>query len=260
MKIYMFVIKSKKTQMLGIIEKYINSIQLFINIKIMKLKLKRFQSLLKGQLIDIGAGNAPYKNIFLSCDKYITTNTKRHYIQEELMDVDDFTDIWIEDGSSIPVPDKSFDSAVCLQVMSVIRNPDAFFLELARILKKDGILLLTTDFLYPKWSKEDVMRHTDTHLRMLADKHGFAVLTVESFGGFWTMIHGNINNYIRSYPKKIKNSKTYIQFFFRSLFFLFLLVILPFFQIFGWIIYLVEKNKTDDFQYTINTILIAKRI
>ncbi|PLW95045.1 MAG: hypothetical protein C0592_00875 [Marinilabiliales bacterium] len=245
--------------MLGIIEKYLNIIQFFINIKIMKKKLKRYQHLLKGKLIDIGAGEAPYKSIFTACNSYTTTNTKRHYIQEGLADVENSTDIWIEDGTAIPVDNESFDSVICLQVLSVIKDPEAFFNEVYRILHKEGVFLLTTDFLYPKWSKEDVMRHTDTHLRNLAEKSGLEIIAIESFGGFWTMLHSNINRYIRSYPKEIKKSKTYLQAFFRVLFFLISLIILPFFQIYGWFIYLFEKNKTNEFQYSMNTILVAKK-
>lgn len=245
--------------MLSIIEKYLNIIQFYINIKIMKLKLKRFQNLMTGQIIDIGAGDAPYKKLFTTCSKYITTNTKRHYVQENLKDVEHSTDIWIEDGSSIPVDSASFDSVICLQVLSVIANPDAFFKEVSRILKKDGVFLLTTDFLYPKWSEEDVMRHTDTNLRILAKNNGFEIMSIESFGGFWTMLHSNINRYIRSYPKNIKKSKSVISKIFRGLLFILYLILLPVFQVFGWIIYLAEKNKNNDFQYTMNTILIAKR-
>ncbi len=101
-------------------------------------------------MLDVGAGTKPYERCFTHADQYMGTNTRCTYSSEEQKKLEAVTDVWIEDGGALPFADASFDSVLSFQVLSVVQDPAQFFREMARVLKPGGVMLLTTDFLYPK--------------------------------------------------------------------------------------------------------------
>lgn len=249
-----------KSILIKLLIQYLNAIQFMVNLQIMRCKVKRHQHLVKGKVLDLGAGDLPYKKYFQHAKPYFTSNTRRHYSKNEIRKLEPKTDYWIEDGTSLPVKDQSFDAILCFQVLSVISEPDHFFIEVNRILKKDGILMLSTDFLYPKWCEEDYYRHSDSNLRRLANESGFSILLVESFGGFWTMLHSNLMRYIRSYPEILKVKKSCFGKIFGMLFYLIMLVALPLLSLWGMVIYLLERNNTKEFSFTMNNMVILRKM
>ena len=106
---------------------YLRKTQFRINARLTRYKLARHQHFFTGDLLDIGAGDKPYRNFFKNIKTYTGTNTKRHYSKNELPNIPKFTDIWIEDGTSLPFENSAFDGVVSFQVMSVIEKPDLFF-------------------------------------------------------------------------------------------------------------------------------------
>ena len=112
----------------------------------MQFRLKPFATQIKGKILDIGAGTQPYRKLF-QVDKYIATNTKRHY--DDPTNFEKYTDVWIEDASTLPFNSNEMDAIICFQVISVIEDPKKFFIEVKRILKPGGKFILTSDWLYP---------------------------------------------------------------------------------------------------------------
>ncbi|MFK5857451.1 MAG: methyltransferase domain-containing protein [Bacteroidota bacterium] len=244
--------------MLKWVEKYIQLFEFAIHGKMMREKINRYESYFKGKVIDVGAGDQPYRKLFKSASKYIATNTKKHY-KDKLDDVDQYTDVWIEDASTLPFDDNSADGILCFQVLSVIQKPELFFKETDRILIPGGKLLLTTDFLYPTWSKSDKARYSIQQLERFAKEAGLNVLKSESFGGFKSLMFSLISRRGRSYPERIKSASTLFGKFFRSFVFLTYLIFLPIISISGFIIYLVDKKNRDDFDFTFNLLLFAEK-
>jgi len=64
--------------MLKWIGKYTRAIEFAIHKKMMVEKLSRFESNFKGKVLDVGAGDKPYRYLFTSVSTYISTNTRRH--------------------------------------------------------------------------------------------------------------------------------------------------------------------------------------
>jgi SAM-dependent methyltransferase len=219
-------------------------------------KLNHISPEIKGQWIDIGAGDQPYKKYFAGADEYLTTNTKRHYKIKEIEDIEKQTTYWIEDGKTLPLPDNSMDGVACFQVLSVIDEPEVFFSEIRRVLKPGGMLLLTTDFLYPVWSKEDRYRHTAFNLRHLSESSGFNVKAIESFGGFGSAIYKLYMRFMRSFPEIWKNKKASAKAF-SAIPYLILLILLPITSLFGILIFEIEKNNTNTTDFTFNMLIKA---
>lgn len=222
----------------------------------MHCKLKHFSKEIKGKWLDIGAGDQPYKEYFAGADEYLTTNTKRHYTPNELEQLEKTTTYWIEDGKKLPADDNSLDGVACFQVMSVLDKPGEFFKEINRVLKPGGKLLLTTDFLYPAWSKEDRFRHTAFSLKQLSELNGFSVVAIESFGGFDSAIYSQFMRYMRSFPE-VWIKRKIIGKVVSACIYLILLMLLPFISLLGIFIFLIEKNNTIDTDFTFNLLLSA---
>ena len=236
--------------------KYLHLVQFDIHKALMEHKLSRISPTIKGRWLDIGAGDQPYKKYFSKADEYLTTNTKRHYCEQDFEQVDKLTTYWIEDGTVLPVDSNSLDGVACFQVLSVIEKPDEFFKEMNRVLKPGGKLLLSTDFLYPVWSKEDRYRHTSYSLEQFAESTGFNVEGIESFGGFGSTVYSLFMRYLRSFPGIWKEKNVFTKAI-SAIVYLILLLLLPIISLKGLVIYQIEKNNIRNRDFAFNNLLIA---
>jgi len=241
-----------------LLSKYLHLMQFDIHKAIMNHKLSSYSTQIKGRWLDVGAGDGPYAKYFANVDEYLTTNTKRHYSTETIEQLNKKTTYWIEDGKVLPVTDNSMDGVACFQVLSVIDNPGSFFKEINRILKPGGMLILTSDFLYPVWSAEDRNRHTAFSLSDLANNNGFSETCTESFGGFGSTIYALFMRYMRSFPEIWKN-KTLTGKIFSLVPYLLLLLLLPIISLKGMVICLVERNYTSVTDFTFNILLSVRK-
>ena len=240
----------------ALLSEYLHLMQFDIQKAMMHTKLNHFSAVIKGRWLDIGAGDQPYKKFFAGADEYLTTNTKRHYKAQEAEQLEKRTTYWIEDGKVLPVPDNSLDGVACFQVLSVIDKPEDFFREINRVLKPGGKLLLTTDFIYPSWSKEDRYRHTAFHLGQLSEENGFRVEAIESFGGFGSTVYTLFMRFVRSFPEMWKRKGTLAKVI--SLIpYLIILMFLPIFSLAGLIVFRIEKNNKSNTDFTFNLLLSA---
>lgn len=242
-----------------IVGRYFDICQFRINLRFASDKLAAEGIGVSGRVLDIGAGDQPYRECFPNVSEYVATNTRGHYAEAQLAEIERATDVWIEDATSLPFENGSFDVALCFQVLSLIQDPDAFFREVARVLKPGGALLLTTDFLYPKWDEHDVMRYTDSGLRHLAEDAGFKIEKLQSFGGFFTMIHCCVSRYIRDYPQTVTAASGIPEKLRRIVILGLYMILTPFYSLAGWVVYMLERNRTRAFPYTVAHLLICRK-
>lgn len=120
-------------------------------------KSKRKKKLL--DIIDIGSGSKPYEPLFKSfCKKYVG------------VDIQKPADI-IASGENLPFSSKSFDLALCFQVLEHVENPQKVVDEIHRVLNKSGRTILTTHgiwYFHP--GPHDYHRWTHEGLEKLFDK------------------------------------------------------------------------------------------
>lgn len=92
-------------------------------------------------VLDIGAGSAPYRALFSHCDyktqDFIALNSDQlrggRYGQIDI----------VCDAKEIPVANESFDVVLCTEVLEHHPEPIALIFEFARILKNNGVVILT---------------------------------------------------------------------------------------------------------------------
>lgn len=221
----------------------------------MRKKLKNWASEIKGKVLDVGAGNQPYRK-YLNVSEYIATNTKRHY--QDPSEVEGLTDVWIDDASQLPFDDNEFDSVVCFQVLSVVKDPELFFQEINRVLKPGGTFLITTDWLYPTWSNEDKARYASSELEVMMMNSGLKPTGMESFGGIRSLIYMQKIRWILGYPGRIKNAKGILKLA-RIFRFIYYLDTMPLRYFQGLGAFIIERNVNDNLAQSFNLLAVAKK-
>jgi|GEM_PF-237945 len=241
--------------MLGAIEKYISFFRFDLHGAYMRKRLPPLAEGIRGKLLDVGAGDQPYRDIF-PVETYIATNTRRHYKANS--EIEKFTDLWIDDASELPLPDADVDSVVCFQVLSVVQSPEKFFTEAHRVLKPGGKLLLTTDLLYPSWSEEDKARYSAGELKRMAGAAGFAVKEIQGFGGIRSLQYMLHMRWVMGYYERVRKVKG-MRKTARALQWAIWLAQLPLLYVKGWWAFLLEKNVSDNLAETFNLLLSAEK-
>lgn len=101
---------------------------------------KRIAKNIQGNILDLGCGSKPYANLFKSAQRYIGVD----------ITPEKNPDIVINPSDKLPFPDSFFDAVVSFQVLEHIENLDMSLIEIKRVLKKDGLLIVTAPFIFPE--------------------------------------------------------------------------------------------------------------
>ncbi len=156
-----------------------------------------------GKLIDIGCGEMPYKPVVMNNSRVanyigvdIQNESYQQLVQPEV--------IW--DGKHIPMPDNEADCAMLIEVLEHVPQPDQVLKEINRVMKRDGVCLVTIPFL---WTLHDIpydeYRYTPFALRRLAEQANFEVIKMESFGGW----HASMATLIALYCRRGLNGNRF---------------------------------------------------
>jgi SAM-dependent methyltransferase len=140
---------------------------------------KAFAQYTKGHLLDLGCGTVPF---YAAYQPYVANNTCVDWHNSFHSDM--FRDQDCDLTQPLPFCDETFDTILLSDVLEHIPNPENLWQEMARILRRDGTLLLNVPFLY--WVHEepyDFYRYTEFSLRRFAEGVGLRIEELEPFGG-----------------------------------------------------------------------------
>jgi len=142
--------------------------------------LKPALSKLTGKVLDVGAGESPWRG-WLSMDT--------EYYGIDVGNAGEFgmssgrKDITYYDGRRIPFGDAQFDNAICIEVLEHAENPQLLLAEIARVLKPEGPFLLSVP-----WSARrhhiphDYHRFTRERLQIMLSEVGFEDILIKERG------------------------------------------------------------------------------
>lgn len=132
-----------------------------------------------GRLLDIGCGRKPYRDLFPQVEEYVGVDLPSTGYGTGSVDV-------LGDGQRLPFRDASFDTVFCSEVLEHVPEPGRLVLEVARILKPGGTLILTTP---QTWglheAPHDYFRYTEYGLRYLVERAGLAMVLIQPTCGVW---------------------------------------------------------------------------
>lgn len=203
-------------------------------------EISRAAQHIQGKTLDIGCGLKPYEGLCHSSqysgleidNEWNRKNKKADYFY---------------DGNHFPFNDEEFDSVISSQTFEHIFNPDSFLDEVHRVMKKEGVFLLTLPFVWDEHEQPyDFARYSSFGIMHLLAKHGFQVIFHKKTMNDVRVIFQVINMYLY---KKLVPKNIYIEvllvFFF----------ITPF-NILGELLALVTPKNND--LYLDNIILVKK--
>ena len=153
--------------------------------------VKESATYMKGNLLDVGCGQKPYKSLF-DVTQYIGIEVEQEGHDHTNEEVDLYYD-----GKHFPFEKGTFESVLTSQVLEHVFHPDEFLTEIHRVLTPQGRLLLTVPFVWDEHEQPyDYARYSSFGLRHLLEKNGFTILShKKTLSDFWVIIQ-LINGYI----------------------------------------------------------------
>jgi len=144
--------------------------------------LKRESQNVNGTLVDFGCGQKIYKNLFVNVSKYVGVD-----LYNESADLK-------EDIKQTSLHEDYADFGLCNQVIEHDAMPEMIIREISRVLKNNGVLLLTA----PQMGRlhgepHDYYRYTKWGLVYLLEKNEFEILSIEAHGGFFRAFGSHLN-------------------------------------------------------------------
>ena len=151
----------------------------------------------KGLVIDLGCGEAPYKEDILEvADEYIGVDWENSYHESNQVDV--IADL----TKPLPFEDKYADTVVSFQVMEHLPEPSFFLSECYRILKPGGRIFITVPFMWHVHEAPyDYYRYTRYGLAYMLKKAGFSKMEIKENTEFWQMWVLKFNYHTRRFAR-----------------------------------------------------------
>ncbi|MEM8713382.1 MAG: methyltransferase domain-containing protein, partial [Planctomycetota bacterium] len=143
-----------------------------------------------GTLLDVGVSEGPYRELFTPhVDRYVGLEYPQAILDKqpemwELQNLNLLVQVF-GDGARLPFLDGSVDTVLSTEVLEHVPDPRSLVLEMARVLKPGGKLLLTVPFIQPLHElPSDYYRFTPSSLKAFAESAGLSVVSIEPRGNF----------------------------------------------------------------------------
>lgn len=205
-------------------------------------KIKILSKHINGTVLDLGCGEKPYQNLFNS-EKYIGLEINGANVNKE--DIN----LYYYDGKKIPFEDSTFDSVVSFETFEHIFDIENTILEIKRVLKDKGKLLISIPFGWNEHMQpQDFARYTSFAIKYLLTCKKFKIIEIHKTNSTITASFQIIIAYLhQNYQPKIKIFARLFQFFFIAPITLLAIVLESLLNkdqsFFSNIVVLVENNK-----------------
>jgi SAM-dependent methyltransferase len=142
--------------------------------------LKQCGAYVKGNTLDIGCGHKPYeKTFFAGASNYVGMDYLTDRSQPDI----------VGSATEIPLPDSSFDTVVCTEVLEHVPDPAKAFSQVYRVLKPGGNLILSTPMYWPRHEVPyDYYRYPYDGLLHLVNESGFELIELYNRGRSYAFI------------------------------------------------------------------------
>lgn len=151
----------------------------------------------KGRVVDLGCGTAPYKEDILNiAGEYIGVDWENTL--GDRCNIDVFCDLC----QQLPFPENHADTVVSFQVIEHLPEPEFFLSECRRVLRPGGYLIITVPFMWHvRDAPYDYFRYTRHGLEYLLKKNRFEIVEITESTGFWQMAALKFNYHTARFAK-----------------------------------------------------------
>jgi SAM-dependent methyltransferase len=151
----------------------------------------------RGRLLDVGCGDKPYEQLFRPfVGEYIGIEYEQVFNKTSAASAERKPDLYY-DGRTLPFDAQAFDTVLSIQVLEHTPQPQALLNEMARVLKKNGLLILCAPFSARLHEEpHDYFRYTPHGLRAMCDEAGLDVTEVWQQGTFWAVMGHKANSFL----------------------------------------------------------------
>jgi SAM-dependent methyltransferase len=151
----------------------------------------------RGRLLDVGCGEKPYESIFRPyVTEYIGVEYARTFEDTASSSRKTGPDFYY-DGKVLPFESQSFDTVISIQVLEHTPHPQVVLDEMARVVRKDGIVIVSVPFSFRLHEEpHDYFRYTPHGLRAMFEAAGLTVDEVRGQGDLWSVLGHKLNSYL----------------------------------------------------------------
>ena len=154
-------------------------------------KIKSFAQMMQGgTLLDIGCGSKPYRTLF----------DVENYWGLDIIKFGDCINIHCDvsyDGEKLPFHDDSVDFVVMIEVLEHVFEPHYLLSEVCRVLRPNGILLVTVPFVWDEHEQPyDFGRYTSYGIKYILEKNNFIIAIHRKNGCYINTLTQMISSYI----------------------------------------------------------------
>ncbi|MBV9947357.1 MAG: methyltransferase domain-containing protein, partial [Myxococcales bacterium] len=151
----------------------------------------------RGRLLDVGCGDKQHEAIFLPyVDSYLGVEHSASYAATNAADRPVKADV-LYDGKRLPFDNGSFDTVLSVQVLEHTPHPAELVLEMGRVLRDGGRLIMTVPFSFRLHEEpHDYMRFSPHILREFCERAGLMVEEIVPRGSLWSLVAHKLNSYL----------------------------------------------------------------
>jgi len=159
-------------------------------------KLDASRYLMEGKVLDIGGKKANKSGGFIPHSERV--------LSWEYVNVDRKTEPdYLVDAAEVPINDNSIDCILLCETLEHVVNPIEVLGEAYRLLKNDGVIIITMPFMFPVHAEpSDFQRWTDRKIDLELSMIGFSNIRIEPMGGSLALLYDIVRNELRCRIKR----------------------------------------------------------
>jgi len=168
-----------------------SSSRTYLNAVMLENSLRQCVPYVKGRLLDVGCGQRPYeKTFFAGASEYVGADYQTDRSRPDV----------VCSAVEMPVPNESFDTVTCTEVLEHVPDPLRALREMHRVLKPGGHLILTTPMYWPRHDLPyDFFRYPYDGLLHLVKESGFELVKLFNRGRSYAFV-GQVIQHVHPIP------------------------------------------------------------
>lgn len=145
------------------------------------------------RVLDVGAGDAPYRELF-SHVTYETADLGK--VEKNYTELDHVCDV-----TDLPMADRTYDLVFCSQTLEHVTEPIKALSEMRRVVKPGGTVWLSAPLFYAEHERPyDYWRYTKYGWRHMAGQAGLRVRNIEWLEGYFGTVAYQMDMASKSLP------------------------------------------------------------